>query len=158
MPVSVVNYTTLPPIPAEQCSHHIPVDQQTMPTTLVISDDQDLRMLLVEGLHRLAYPAVGAPHGTQALACLAQYPIQQVILDLPLSTRTPITTCAEIRRDAADDTEILILSPSTEQTIQMQTPGRGADWYIQKPFRLADLHNALQSLHTRGHRVKLSKN
>lgn len=157
MPVSVVNYTTLPHTPAEQVNCSTPFEKQIMPTTLVISDDQDLRMLLVECLHRLAYPAVGAPHGTQALASLAQYPIQQVILDLPLSTRSPITTCTEIRR-CAGDTEILILSASTEQTIQMQTPGRGADWYIQKPFRLADLHSALQSLHTRGHRVKLAKN
>lgn len=159
MPMSLVNYTIVPHSPVEQLSHSLQLEhrQQTAPTTLVISDDKDLRMLLVECLHRLTYPAVCAPHGAQALACLAQYPIHRVIVDLPLSTRCQTTTCAEIRRHAYD-TEIIVLSLSTEKTIQRQTPGRGADWYIQKPFRLADLHSALQSLHARGQRVKLQKN
>ena len=159
MPVSVVDYTVLPHSLIEQHAYspRFEQHQQIAPTTLVISDDQDLRMLLVGCLQTLTYPAIGASHGEQALAFLAQYPIRRVILDFPLGSRIATTTCAEIRQQAYD-TEILVLSASTEQTIRQQTPGRGADWYLQKPFRLADLQSALQSLQARGQRVKLPKN
>lgn len=159
MPVSIVDYTVLPHSLNEQRTYspRFEQPQQLVPTTLVISDDQDLRMLLVGCLQTLTYPAIGAAHGEQALAYLAQYPMRRVILDFPLSGRTPATTCAEIRQQAYN-IEILVLSASTEQTIRQQTPGRGADWYLQKPFRLADLQGALQSLQARGQRVKLPKN
>lgn len=159
MPVSLTDYTIVPHSPVEQLNYRTPRDQrpQKVPTILVISDDQDLRMLLVECLQTLTYTAVGAAHGTPALTCLEQYPIHHVILDFPLSPKSRTTTYAEIR-EQADDVEIVAISPSTQQTIQRQTPGRGADWYIQKPFRLADLQSALQSLQTRGQRVKLAKN
>lgn len=159
MPVSHTDYTIVPHSSVEQFNYCAPLEnrQQKVPTILVISDDKDLRMLLVECLETLTYTAVGAPHGAQALACLDQYPIHQVILDHPLSTRSHITTYTEIREHAYE-AEIVALSPSTEQTIQQQTPGRGADWYIQKPFRLADLQSALHALRSRGQRVKLSKN
>ena len=159
MPVSLTDYTIVPHSPVEQLRYRAPIDQrqQKVPTILVISDDKDLRMLLVECLQTLTYTAVGAAHGAQALACLDQYPIHHVILDFPLSPQSNTTTYAEIR-EHTDDAEIVALSPSTQQTIQRQTPGRGADWYIQKPFRLADLQSALQSLQARGQRVKLAKN
>lgn len=159
MPVSLTDYTVVSHSPVEQLGYRAPREQrqQKVPTILVISDDQDLRMLLVECLQTLTYTAVGAAHGAPALACLDQYPIHHVILDFPLSPKSAATTYAELREHAAE-VEIVALSPSTQQIIQRQTPGRGADWYIQKPFRLADLQSALQSLQTRGQRVKLSKN
>ncbi len=115
-------------------------------TILIIEDDSGLRFLLERSLSQGNYQTVSIADGTALLRTLAEHPIDLVLLDVAManSSGNSFMICREIRRHY--QIPILVLSALNALEAQEYANHLGADAYLTKPVRLADLHFCVQSL------------
>ena len=143
-PVSQATASSLHAILAQPTIPSICQDIALMPTILVIDDDPGLCRLLAHSLEYANYTAVTATDGAAGLTLFDQHAIDLVILDLSMPHMDGFSICAAIR--ARSSVAILILSALTGQDVQARVKRSGADAYLAKPPRLAELHRVVQTL------------
>ncbi|MGH7143215.1 MAG: response regulator [Planctomycetota bacterium] len=116
-----------------------------MPTVLLVDDSNMIRMILKGLLTQLQISTiVEAPNGQEALSILAANRINLVLLDLHMPVMDGENFLVKLRADPAwRDLPVVIISSDSdpEQVTRMQTLGVKA--FIQKPFRLEGLQQAL---------------
>ena len=120
--------------------------QKSSATILIVEDDPDLRYLLTQCLHKGNYQAVPVSSESEALRTLADHQIDLVLLDLSTvaSTRGQLSICQSIRRQYEGFIVVFgDLNPFDAKEYAQQL---GADAYLSKPMRLADLYSCIQSL------------
>jgi DNA-binding response OmpR family regulator len=113
-------------------------------TILIIEDDSGLRFLLERSMKQGNYQTISMADGTAALETLAEHSIDLVLLDIAMANGNSFTVCREIRRHY--QIPILVLSALNALEAQEYANHLGADAYLTKPVRLADLHFCVQSL------------
>ena len=108
---------------------------------LIVDDDANLLDILVEGLRQhLAYQVEGARDGHDGLAKLGTFSPHLVILDLQLPGLDGLEICRKIKADPAmRPVKILAITARPEWTLHEQALEAGADGFLAKPFRLAEL-------------------
>jgi DNA-binding response OmpR family regulator len=114
---------------------------------LLVEDDDGISRPLVAALGTAGYEVRRVSTGTQALAALAGDPgaIALVILDLGLPDLDGVEVCTRMR-DLDPDMPILILTARSSETDVVVGLDAGADDYVTKPFRLAELMARVRSL------------
>ena len=114
------------------------------------------RLLLVEDDVGIARPLVGAleadghevhhvARGTEALKAAAQG-ADLVVLDLGLPDVDGIEVCRRLRADHGDQLPILVLTARSGELDVVVGLDAGADDYVTKPFRLAELQARIRAL------------
>ena len=104
---------------------------------LVVDDDEDILRLVSGSLRARGFEMLTAATGSDGVnLCLAQHP-DLVILDIELPDKDGIEVCQEIRRTKL--VPIIFLTVRGEETDVVLGLGVGADSYITKPFRIAEL-------------------
>ena len=105
------------------------------PELLIVEDDEAIGRSLCEALEAAGYDACWVRTGAEALASVG---VRLVILDLGLPDVDGIEVCRRLR--ATDpDIQILILTARAEEIDVVVGLDAGADDYLGKPFRLAEL-------------------
>jgi DNA-binding response OmpR family regulator len=104
---------------------------------LVVEDDDALASGLVRVLRSQGYPVCRLARGSGATAA-ADEDIGLVILDLGLPDVDGIDVCRRLRA-AHPDLAVLILSARDQELDVVAGLDAGADDYLVKPFRLAEL-------------------
>ncbi|MBM9435204.1 response regulator transcription factor [Actinacidiphila bryophytorum] len=102
---------------------------------LVVEDDPGIADLLVRGLERAGYEAVGVPDGRQALASVPEPDV--VLLDLGLPDMDGVDVCRRLR--GRSDAAIIVVTARGEEGDRVAALDEGADDYLVKPFGLAEL-------------------
>ena len=103
---------------------------------LVVDDDSDMRALVRGALERDG-------HAVTALACGAQVTPEHcawahcILLDVMMPGEDGFAVCRRIR--AETDAPILFLTARTDEPSVLTGLGLGADDYLTKPFRIAEL-------------------
>jgi DNA-binding response OmpR family regulator len=105
---------------------------------LVIEDDENLRLALVDNLLDEGYRVRGAGSIAEALASIEEGKPDLMILDIMLPDGDGYTFCAERRADG-DDTPIIMLTARTLEEDLLRGFRAGADDYVAKPYRLAEM-------------------
>jgi len=113
-------------------------DSASMGRILVIEDDEGIAEPLAAALRRDGHDvrAVGCVADVE-LAVLEHQP-ELVVLDLGLPDGDGIDVCRLIRTESPD-VEILILTGRRDELDTVEALDAGADDYVTKPFRLAEL-------------------
>lgn len=112
-------------------------------TILVVDDDSELRSIAADMLGLLGYRCVVAADGIEAIAKLAEQPIDLVLLDMVMPKLDGRQTIPRLRE--LDQTiRILMCSGSVEDEIAARQ--LGADGFIRKPFQMAALSQAVAGL------------
>ena len=111
---------------------------------LVVDDDQGVRKLVGSILTGDGYAVRQARDGEEALALVAQAQTDIVVLDLTLPRVSGLEVCSELRRWFTGP--ILVLSGNGEEATIVRALDLGADDYITKPFRSAELLARLRAL------------
>jgi DNA-binding response OmpR family regulator len=111
---------------------------------LLVEDDDGIARPLAAALTGDAHDLVRVATGREALARAAQG-VRAVILDLGLPDVDGVEVCRRLR-DVAPGVPVLILTARTSETDVVVGLDAGADDYVTKPFRLAELLARLRAL------------
>ena len=119
-----------------------------MARVLVVEDDTAIAQPLVRALEREGYVVTHVDTGTAAVDAAAVEGIDLVVLDLGLPDIDGLDVCRAIRSTHAD-LPILVLTARREELDAVVGLDAGADDYVTKPFRLAELMARLRALQRR---------
>ncbi|MDF0529014.1 response regulator transcription factor [Tsukamurella sp. 8F] len=109
-----------------------------MPRVLLAEDDDAIASPLARALGREGYEVVVASTGTTALKQATDDEFDLMILDLGLPEMDGLDVCREVRA-ARPGIAVLMLTARTDEVDFVVGLDAGADDYVGKPFRLAEL-------------------
>ena len=104
---------------------------------LVVDDDAALAEMLQLVLIKEGFSTAGVGHGSDVMDVFREHRPALVLLDLMLPGRDGIRICQDIRRESG--VPIIMLTARTDTPNVVQGLGAGADDYVCKPFRSAEL-------------------
>jgi DNA-binding response OmpR family regulator len=108
-----------------------------MTSILLVEDDEAIAQPLVRAIEREGFNVHHVTHGREAMR-MTERGVDLVILDLTLPDIDGLDVCRTIR-DTDERLPILILTARAEETDVVIGLDAGADDYVTKPFRLAEL-------------------
>jgi DNA-binding response OmpR family regulator len=109
-----------------------------MSRILIAEDEPNIVRFLVKGLHAEGHATTAAPDGTTALHLAQTGEFDLMLLDLGLPGRDGLEVLAELRRKRVR-LPIIVLTARNATDDVVTGLDLGADDYITKPFRLAEL-------------------
>jgi DNA-binding response OmpR family regulator len=113
------------------------------PQILLVEDDDGIARPLVAALQGSGYSVTRVSSGQQALANAAG--ADAVVLDLGLPDLDGVEVCRRLRRRAPQARVLMLTARTTEADVVVGLDA-GADDYVTKPFRLAELLARLRAL------------
>ena len=113
---------------------------------LVVEDDPSISLLVELSLEDLGYQVETIADGTLALRRLeARSAPDLIVLDLMLPGASGLEIVQAVRRrPEMRELPIIVLSARTMPDIQEQTYRHGAQVFLEKPFRLEELHRHIR--------------
>jgi DNA-binding response OmpR family regulator len=116
---------------------------------LIVEDDEGAARLTRQATTEAGYTATVAPDGEEALRLLEDASFDIILLDVMLPYRDGFSVCRSLRAKGIQ-TPVLILT--ARDALEDITTGldSGADDYIVKPFRVAELLARMRALLRRG--------
>lgn len=111
---------------------------------LVVEDDDGIARPLQAALEGQGYTVTRVATGREALERVGN--VDAVVLDLGLPDIDGLDVCRRIRRDGPADLPILMLTARAGEMDLVVGLDAGADDYVAKPFRLAELLARLRAL------------
>ncbi len=111
---------------------------------LLVEDDDGIARPLAAALTGAGHEVVRVATGREALARAAEG-VRAVVLDLGLPDIDGVEVCRRLR-DIAPGVPVLMLTARTSETDVVVGLDAGADDYVTKPFRLAELLARLRAL------------
>jgi DNA-binding response OmpR family regulator len=118
-----------------------------VPTILIIEDNQETARILELSLKREGYQIVIALDGLRGLELAQAQPPDLILLDLMLPGIDGFEVCRRLRANPVTaGLPILILSAKTQEADKQLAAQLGANSYLAKPYRRAELLAAIQAL------------
>ena len=106
---------------------------------LLVEDDETIGEVLTSSLRSHAHEVFWEQTGTAALARAAMTPVDLVLLDLGLPDIDGAEVCRRLRRLQPGCVLVMLTARSAEMDVVVGLEA-GADDYLVKPIRLAELH------------------
>jgi two-component system, OmpR family, phosphate regulon response regulator PhoB len=117
------------------------------PLVLVVEDEPPLATMLRYNLEREGFQVCEAGDGEEALAQIAERPIDAVLLDWMLPLVSGIEVCRQIRRAPRTRAlPVIILTAKGEEGDRVRGLNSGADDYVVKPFSPSELIARLRAV------------
>jgi DNA-binding response OmpR family regulator len=116
-----------------------------MTSVLLVEDDTSIADPLANALRREGYEVVIAPDGKSALVSAGSGAVDLVVLDLGLPDMDGLEVCRRLREQMAA-LPVLMLTARAEEVDTVVGLDAGADDYVTKPFRLAELLARVRAL------------
>ena len=111
---------------------------------LVVDDDPDLVTMLTESFSDVGYTVDVAAHGGDALIAVSQYRPDVVLLDILMEGLDGVQVLERIR--ALDPAiRVIMITGSTDATLEPTAMAMGAFAYLTKPMALGQLHQAVEA-------------
>lgn len=115
------------------------------PRVLLVEDDDGIATPLAAALRGDGYEVLRVATGGDALRAATDDDVAAVVLDLGLPDIDGVEVCRRLR-DIAPGTPVLMLTARTTEADVVVGLDAGADDYVTKPFRLAELLARLRAL------------
>ncbi|MQA13992.1 MAG: response regulator [Pseudonocardiaceae bacterium] len=116
-----------------------------MTTVLLAEDDVGIAEPLSRALQREGHQVVVAGDGPDALQCATQDEVDLLVLDLGLPGMDGLDICRRVRKQRPE-LPVLMLTARTDEVDFVVGLDAGADDYVAKPFRLAELLARVRAL------------
>ena len=114
-------------------------------TILIVEDDENLRLALADNLEDEGYRVLTTARGGEVTEMVRQGDVDLVVLDIMLPDRDGYAVCRSLRA-AGSETMILMLTARTLEDDLIHGFEAGADDYLTKPYRLAELLLRIKAL------------
>ena len=117
-----------------------------LPSILVVDDNQDNTDIIQHYLEVRGYPITVAHDGDEALALFETVRPNLVLLDVMMPGRDGWEVCRLMKqhRDLGKNVRIIMVTALDEWDDKRQAIQTGADDYVEKPFDLARLAQAVE--------------
>jgi len=116
-------------------------------TILVCDDEAVMRALVRAALEEDGYSIAEARDGDESLDLIRRLRPDLVILDMMMPGRSGLDVLNELRADPElSGTPVLMLTAKAQADDRVAAERAGADRYLSKPFRLAELAAAVAEL------------
>jgi len=122
---------------------------------LLVDDDPGIMVALKQALSTHGYQMTTATDGKEALDSFDREPPELILLDLVMPQCSGLEVCKRIREYSA--TPIIILSVKGSEADIVSVLDLGADDYLVKPFRLAELIARIRAVLRRGSTMVAAK-
>jgi DNA-binding response OmpR family regulator len=116
-----------------------------VPTVLLAEDDAAISDPLTRALEREGYDVVVRRDGPGTLQTALSGSVSLVLLDLGLPGMDGLEVCRQLR-EARSSVPVLVLTARTDEVDFVVGLDAGADDYVGKPFRLAELLARVRAL------------
>jgi DNA-binding response OmpR family regulator len=116
-----------------------------VPTVLLVEDDTGIAAPLSRALQREGHEVVVVGDGHGALNWAEKEDVDLLVLDLGLPGMDGLDVCRRLRR-VRPDLPVLMLTARTDEVDFVVGLDAGADDYVAKPFRLAELMARVRAL------------
>jgi DNA-binding response OmpR family regulator len=120
-----------------------------MTAVLLAEDDASISEPLARALRREGYDVEVRSEGTAVLQRVLSGGVDLVVLDLGLPTMDGLEVCRRMRAEGRS-VPVLVLTARAEEVDLVVGLDAGADDYVTKPFRLAELLARVRALLRRG--------
>lgn len=131
----------------EQISDSLTARQQTtpsMPTILIVENDEDSRLMLKFLLEAWKYRVLEAENGFQAMEIAEQEHPDLILMDVKLPVQDGLTTTRQIRQSPKiNGIPIVFLSGSAEVNAHQAAVAAGGNEYLVKPVNFQELERIL---------------
>src|SRR5579859_1292978 len=117
---------------------------------LLVDDDPGIMVAVKQALSTHGYQMTTATDGKEALDSFDREPPELILLDLVMPHCSGLEVCKRIREYSA--TPIIILSVKGSEADIVSVLDLGADDYLVKPFRLAELLARVRAVLRRGNK------
>ena len=121
------------------------VGRDNPPSVLVIDDDPDMRQVLSDFLQRSGYRVVEAANGREGIFAAESEPIDAVILDKEMPGMNGLDVLSFFRH-RCPRLPIIFITAFGGRDDEDESRRRGAWLYLEKPFRVAMVVEAVQSV------------
>ncbi|MEU3839323.1 response regulator transcription factor [Streptomyces sp. NPDC028635] len=115
------------------------------PKILVVDDEPEVRYAVEDGLAVEGYEVRGAQDGLAALAAVAQWSPDAMVLDVMMPGLDGLAVCRRLRA-LGDRTPVLVLTALGSVSERVDGLDAGADDYLVKPFALDELVARIRAL------------
>lgn len=112
-------------------------------TVLVVDDDKEIVKAIALLLEKEGYEVIRAYDGMQALQCVAEMPVQLIIIDVMMPKLDGLSAVMRIRDQK--NIPIIVLSAKSEDSDKVLGLSMGADDYVTKPYNAAELAARVKS-------------
>lgn len=112
------------------------------PHILVVEDEADVRQLIMVVLERAGYHVTGVSGRHEAEAAIFLHDFDAAVIDLCLPDGRG-DQLVRLLRSQSPETRIVVTSAFAHSSLVLQHAAESGDVFITKPFRNADLINAL---------------
>lgn len=110
----------------------------TVTTILLVEDDERISEPLLRVLASEGFDVIHASTGTEGLEAVASGRPSLILLDLTLPDIDGLDVCRKVREERPE-LPVIMLTARAEEMDVIVGLGAGADDYVPKPFRLAEL-------------------
>ena len=115
-------------------------------TVMIADDQQSLRLLLRATLGPVGYRVVEAINGAEALSVARDEHPDLVFLDVGMPGMDGYAVCRELKNDPETASiPVIMLSARAQQPDKQKGIEAGADLYLTKPFKPAELRSVLST-------------
>jgi DNA-binding response OmpR family regulator len=121
------------------------VGRDNPPSVLVIDDDPDMRQVLSDFLQRGGYRVVEAANGQEGIFAAQSEPIDAVILDKEMPGMNGLDVLSFFQH-RCPGLPIIFITAFGGRDDEDESRRRGAWLYLEKPFRVATVVEAVQSV------------
>ena len=121
-------------------------DWQGSGTVLLVDDEETVRAIGGEMLRELGFTVITADDGREGITAYKQNPdIAFVILDLTMP-HIDGEQCFRELRQLQPDVKVIMSSGFSEHEVTQKFAGKGLAGFIQKPYKLSALKNAIRGI------------
>jgi len=111
---------------------------------LIVDDDQGVRRFVATALTREGYAVRDVATGEEGLEAASKTPPMAILLDLTLPGLSGLEVCSQLRTWYSGP--ILVISANGDEATIVRALDLGADDYLTKPFRTAELAARIRAL------------
>jgi len=115
-----------------------------MPRVLIVDDEENQRKTLSIGLKLEGFEVVVAANAEEALALLADKPVDVAMVDLMIPGMNGLELTRQIRR-MFPNVRVFLSSAYHLSARQMERADCGAAGFVPKPYKFAELSQALRA-------------
>ncbi len=121
------------------------MNHSTLPRILIVEDDQTFRETVCEILRDVGYKVKGARSFRKATKRLSKHEYDIVLSDINLGDHTGFEVL-EVAQTTRPGAKIMLMSSHADPDLVQQALDGGAVRFLEKPFRLKELLQAVQEL------------